>query len=121
MKKINIILIFVIILILGIVGFIIGINMNDKATLNNIVGTYRTNTWNGKEAVLVLNEDKTCIYPTGSKGIWSVDNGKIYIEIEESYSYADGNLVTKHSKSKIETIIVDKGIMINTHFFEKVK
>lgn len=89
--------------------------------LNNIEGTYRTNSWNGKEAVLVLNKDYTCIYPTGDRGIWYVEGNKLYLEIESSYSYADGEIYTIESIDRREATIVDKGIMINTHFFEKVK
>lgn len=126
MKKINIILICIIIsLISGIIGFFLGINIKDEIKLNkaekDIVGTYKTSTWNGGDAVLVLNEDKTCIHPTGSKGKWYLEDNKLYLEIEYNHSYMDGTSETKKSTSKQEAIVVDKGIMINTHFFEKVK
>lgn len=133
MKKINIILICIIIaLISGIIGFTIGMNVKGNCTSssvtqqndeNNIVGTYKTNTWNGKEAVLVLNKDKTMIHPTGSKGIWLLEDGKLYVEYEMEIPIWDNNGTeqNKTSTNKQEVTIVDGGLMLNTHFFEKVK
>ena len=84
MNKTNMILICIIIaLISGIIGFIIGINFKGNNEINsssvsmkneekNLVGTYRTNTWNGKEAVIALKSDKTMICPNGS-GTWSFE------------------------------------------------
>lgn len=59
MNKTNIILICIIIaLISGVVGFIIGINVNTNLQDNkDFVGTYKTNTWNGKEAIIALQKD----------------------------------------------------------------
>ena len=115
MKKI-IFICCIVAIISGIIGFLIGNNR----TGNNLIGTYRTNSWNGKEAVLVLNSDNTFIHPNGNTGTWSIKGNKIYLEYESSYSYADGNIVTIIENKKEEATIVDKGIMINTHFFEKV-
>ena len=133
MKNTVIILICIIIaLISGIIGFIIGININLKQDNykeenhienknESIVGTYKTSNWNGNEAVLVLNTDKTAIYPTGSKGTWLLEDGKLYIEFESTYSYADGEIHTQTTKNKVELTIVSGGLLINTHFFEKIK
>ena len=87
MKKINIVSICVIIaLVFGIIGFMIGINVNGiSKNESNLVGTYKTNSWNGKEAVLVLQKDKTMIHPMGYNGTWLIDAGKVYIE----YDYID--------------------------------
>ncbi len=122
MSKTNVILICIIVaLISGIIGFIIGTNTKlsfDNSSSNlqafeeddsaKMVGTYKTNTWNGKEGVLVLKEDKTAIYPTGQRTYWIYDNNRLYLTSE-----------TGENRQELE--IVDGGIMINTHFFEKVK
>lgn len=122
MSKTNVILICIIVaLVSGIIGFIIG--TNTRLSFNNsssnlqafeeddsakMVGTYKTNTWNGKEGILVLKEDKTAIYPTGQRTYWIYENNHLYLTSE-----------TGDNRQELE--IVDGGIMINTHFFEKVK
>lgn len=135
MKKINVVLICVIIaLVSGIIGFVIGINRNSKNE-SNLVGTYKTNEWNGKEAVLVLQKDKTMIHPMGYNGTWLIDAGKLYIEYdyidtvaqsademiamfsEENKQTSEKNY-KKHEKQEIT--IVDGGLMLSGHFFEKV-
>ena len=126
MKKTYIIFLCLIIaLVSGVFGFLIGINSNNSKSSNkdeeSIVGTYKTNNWNGNEAVLVINEDNTFIHPNGYNGTWSIDGNKILLQYDYSYSYADGNIVTNTEKNQQEAIIVDKGIMINTHFFEKLE
>lgn len=133
MKKTYIILICIIIAS-GIVGFTIGlnINLNRNTNINNttqaeekedsLVGTYKTNTWNGKEAIIALQKDKTMICPNGS-GTWVFENGKLYIE----YDYIlpeyteDGHRVNKTTHSKQEVLIVENGLMLSDHFFEKVR
>ena len=131
MNKTNMILICIIIaLVSGIIGFIIGMNAKGNSETNsisinneekNLAGTYKTNTWNGKEAVLVLNTDGTMIYPTGARGNWSLEDGKLYVEFETSSSYADGEIHIETKNNKMEITIVSGGLMINTHFFEKIK
>ncbi len=120
MKK-RILTYIIVALVSAILGFLIGTNNNVFNGIGNISGTYRTNSWNGEEAVLILNKDYTCIYPTGDEGIWSVDGNIIYIEIKSSYSYADGEVHTVESLNKYKATIVDRGIMLNTCFFEKLK
>ena len=141
MRNINIILVCMIIALLsGGIGFMIGMNMKANITTTsttsnslevqndknndeiNLVGTYKTNTWNGKEAVLVLNADKTMIHPTGNRGIWLLEDGKLYIEFETEFStFDESETQTKTTKSRQEVTIVDSGLMINTHFFKRIK
>lgn len=133
MNKTNIILICIIIaLVSGIIGFIIGMNVkeNNEMTSNltstkngeqNLVGTYKTNTWNGKEAVIALKNDKTMICPNGS-GTWSFEDGKLYIEYGLSIPQIteDGRQEYKESQTKQEVTIVENGLMLSGHFFEKI-
>ena len=138
MKKINIVLICVIIaLVFGIIGFMIGINVNGiSKNESNLVGTYKTNSCNGKEAVLVLQKDKTMIHPMGYNGTWLIDAGKLYIEYdyidtvaqsademiamfsEENHQQTSEKNYMKHEKQEIT--IVEGGLMLSGHFFEKV-
>lgn len=133
MNKTNMILICVTIaLISGIIGFIIGINFKGNNEINlssvsikneerNLVGTYKTNTWNGKEAVIALKSDKTMICPNGS-GTWSFEDGKLYIEydFEVPQITEDGRQEYKKSHNKQEVTIVESGLMLSGHFFEKL-
>ena len=133
MNKTNMILICIIIaLISGIIGVIIGINFKGNNEINsssvsmkneekNLVGTYRTNTWNGKEAVIALKSDKTMICPNGS-GTWSFEDGKLYIEydFEVPQITEDGRQEYKKSHNKQEVTIVESGLMLSGHFFEKL-
>lgn len=133
MNKTNMILICVTIaLISGIIGFIIGINFKGNNEINlssvsikneerNLVGTYKTNTWNGKEAVIALKSDKTMICPNGS-GTWTFEDGKLYIEydFEVPQITEDGRQEYKKSHNKQEVTIVESGLMLSDHFFEKI-
>ena len=133
MNKTNMILICVTIaLISGISGFIIGINFKGNNEINlssvsikneerNLVGTYKTNTWNGKEAVIALKSDKTMICPNGS-GTWTFEDGKLYIEydFEVPQITEDGRQEYKKSHNKQEVTIVESGLMLSGHFFEKI-
>lgn len=133
MNKTNMILICVTIaLISGIIGFIIGINFKGDNEINlssvsikneerNLVGTYKTNTWNGKEAVIALKSDKTMICPNGS-GTWTFEDGKLYIEydFEVPQITEDGRQEYKKSHNKQEVTIVESGLMLSGHFFEKI-
>lgn len=133
MNKTNMILICVTIaLISGIIGFIIGINFKGNNEINlspvsikneerNLVGTYKTNTWNGKEAVIALKSDKTMICPNGS-GTWTFEDGKLYIEydFEVPQITEDGRQEYKKSHNKQEITIVESGLMLSGHFFEKI-
>ena len=133
MKKTYIILICIIVaLISGIIGFAIGLNINlnnNSSTTTQIedkedslVGTYKTNTWNGKEGIIALQKDKTMICPNGN-GTWIFEEGKLYIEYDSLWpEYTeDGHKENKTVHSKQEVLIVENGLMLSGHFFEKVK
>lgn len=137
MKKINVFLICVIIaLVSSIIGFVIGINVNGNSkNESNLVGTYKTNEWNGKEAVLVLQKDKTMIHPMGYNGIWLMDAGKLYIEYDyiDTVAQSADEMIAMFSEEKKQTsekkyekhekqeiTIVEGGLMLSGHFFEKV-
>lgn len=133
MNKTNITLICIIIaLVSGIIGFIIGVNVKENNEMTSslvstkneeqsLVGTYKTNTWNGKEAVIALKSDKTMICPNGS-GTWSFEDGKLYIEydFEVPQITEDGRQEYKKSHNKQEVTIVESGLMLSGHFFEKL-
>lgn len=115
MKKSIVVLLCVVSLIVGgIAGFIIGTQAPIEKE-NDFVGTYKTNTWNGKEAFLVLKEDGTCIFPTGDSGTWTVDNDEIIIDCPD-LAVPDLEVSSIRNAS-----IVPNGIMLSGHFFEKLK
>ena len=105
MTKTNIILIFIInTLISAIVGFIIGININNTSIGNKkIVGTYRKNSFGDyKEEIIALQKDKSMIFKNG-KGTWSIENGRLYIEydyIDEASKIIDEFDNTQNKKKK---------------------
>jgi len=91
MKKLTFIIIAIIIaIVFGIAGYMIGIN-SDKSS--NVVGIYHSNSWNGQEATLVLNEDGTCKYPTGNTGIWTKENDVIHIDLGDTLKIHDAMIV----------------------------
>ena len=95
--------------------------VSTKLEEQSLVGTYKTNTWNGKEAVIALKNDKTMICPNGS-GTWSFEDGKLYIEYGLSIPQIteDGHQEYKESQTKQEVTIVENGLMLSGHFFEKL-
>ena len=131
MNKTNMILICIIIaLVSGIIGFIIGMNVKESNGINsssvkneeqNLVGTYKTNTWNGKEAIIALKSDKTMICPNGS-GTWSFEDGKLYIEYDYDLPQIseDGRQEYEKSHKKQEVTIVESGLMLSGHLYEKI-
>lgn len=131
MKKMYIILICIMVaLISGILGFTIGININlnrnnystsAKPEEESLVGTYKTNNWNGKEAVIALKSDKTMISPNGN-GTWLVENGKLYIEYDTQAPQMtqDGQIEYKTIHKKQEVTVVESGLIYNDKFFEKI-
>ncbi len=142
MKQINFVLICIIIaLIFSIIGFAVGmtvrknfeasVSVKQESELNTVqneekklAGTYKTNTWNGHEAVLVLNKDKSMIHPSGNTGTWILEDGKVYLDFKDKITTYDGNGIIQSENeirgTRQEAIIVDGGLMINTHFFEKI-
>ena len=129
MKK-NIIICIIIALVFGSIGFIIGFNIKGSFSLNkkekDLVGTYRTQDWNGKEGIIVLNKDKTCIHPLGYTGTWYIEDGKLYMDVDfptieynkEKTAYYE--TFEKTEKKKIEVLVVEKGLMFSSKFFEKI-
>lgn len=137
MTKTNIILIFIInTLLSAIIGFIIGININNTSIDNKkIVGTYRKNSFGDyKEEIIALQKDKSMIFKNG-KGTWSIENGRLYIE----YDYIDevsmsvdkledefNNNIQNKKKSdykrhaKEEITMVENGLIYNNSFYEKI-
>lgn len=130
MNKTNIILIFIVnTLISAIIGFMIGININNTFISNKkLIGTYRN-----KEEIIALKKDKSMIFKKG-KGTWSIENGRLYIEydyIDEALKAIDefDNTVTntqdkkkrdykQHAKEEIT--IVENGLIYNNSFYEKI-
>lgn len=84
------------------IGFLVGQNIEST---NSAVGTYKTDSWNGKSAALSLKKDGSCIYPTGETGTWSQDGDKITIVLGDYTCTAD---------------LVEQGIMLRGKFFEKL-
>lgn len=124
MNKKVILICIIVALVSGIIGLIIGINVNgNNKNENELVGTYKTNTWNGKEAIISLQKDKTMVCPNGS-GTWIMEDGKLYIEYESNtvpILSEDGYKTYEKNKKKQEVLIVENGLMLYDHFFEKVK
>ena len=132
MTKTNIILIFIInTLLSAIIGFIIGININNTSIDNKkIVGTYRKNSFGDyKEEIIALKKDKSMIFKNG-KGTWSIENGRLYIEydyIDEALEAIDEFDNTQNKKksdykrhAKEEITIVENGLIYNNSFYEKI-
>ena len=100
-------------------------NIMDKKE-KDLVGTYMTQEWNGQEGIIVLYRDKTCIHPSGYMGTWYIENGKLYMDVnfptiasnKEKTSYYE--TFEKTEKKKIEVLVVEKGLMFSSKFFEKI-
>ena len=141
MKKLNIIMICIIVaLVSGIIGYIIGINMKvdnntyvsedanipSQSIEEKVVGTYYTTTWNGHEGVLTLYADGTCDYPTGSKGIWSVEDNTIHLDLDvsldmlEFYNKNAQESSLINGRDRHDAIIVNSGIILHDKFFQKM-
>ena len=85
------------------VGLLVGMNVEPS---NSVVGTYKTDYWNGKSSVLVLNEDGSCFYPTGATGTWSQQGNQISIDLGDNSTHT--------------AELVDHGIILHEKFFEKL-
>lgn len=137
MTKTNIILIFIInTLLSAIIGFIIGININNTSIDNKkIVGTYRKNSFGDyKEEIIALQKDKSMIFKNG-KGTWSIENGRLYIEydyidevsmsVDEVKDEFNNNIQNKKKSdykrhAKEEVTMVENGLIYNNSFYEKI-
>lgn len=61
------------------------------------------------------------VCPNGS-GTWNIEDGKLYIEYDITIPQIteDGRQEDKKSHTKQEVMIVEGGLMLSGHFFEKV-
>lgn len=89
-------------------GYTVGYLDASHEKYEEVVGVYRCENWNGNETVvLVLNEDGTCILPTGVTGTWR--------------QMVDEVLITFGANIEHATIAGDGvGIIFAEHFFEKI-
>lgn len=85
-------------------GFILGQNLEFDS--QSAVGSYKTDSWNGKSASLILKKDGTCKYPTGTSGTWTQEKNIISIVL--------------HGTDIHTAEVVENGILLHGHFFEKV-
>lgn len=101
-------------LLAGVFGYLIGINYSDEIRLNkqekNIVGSYKTTTWNGKDAALIIDGDKTCIHPSkGSNCKWKIlEDNIIILSVpgnEYKSTYIELYINEKLNKEDIELIM----------------
>ena len=116
--KNNLLWIFLVIcvLIIGfLAGYLVAMQNPGRAILTDnglrknssqAIGSYKSDSWNGGSAALVLKNDGTCLYPTGAYGTWTQENKKIKILL-------DGASV--HTAE-----LVEGGIILHEKFFEKV-
>ena len=118
MKKSSVVMLCIISLLVGFIcGFSISTNINTANTTeekNNVVGAYKTSSWNGKEGSLVFDSDGTCYYPTRDVGTWSVEGDTIYIKLP------DENPNSPNEYSLHTADIVPNGVVLHGQFFEKL-
>lgn len=101
------VIIFVCLVVVAIifygVGYIAGNKKHESA-----VGVYRFDKWNGNDTVvLVINDDGTCILPTGSTGRW-IQNGDIL------------KIFSNDEPEVVDVVTNGTGIGYNGFFFERV-
>ncbi|MBE6145065.1 MAG: hypothetical protein E7171_00425 [Firmicutes bacterium] len=116
MKKRVIIILsyFIVAILFCLIGFCIGINMdknNNDKQIAEVVGIYHSDNWNNREDTLILNKDYTCKYP-GNITVcsWSINGAEITIQLQPS-KIDDGIHIAT---------LVDNGIILHDHHFEKV-
>lgn len=138
MKKNKIVIllssIILVLLVIIIILLILLSNKNGKDTSKGIAGIYSNNTWNGKGATLVINDDYTCEYPTGSYNCsWKVEGNTMTITLKnyivrtgESYGATKEKCENNNSDECQESIsthtatVGDGAIALNGHTFVKV-
>ncbi len=124
-KRIGIILIS----IFSIISFVVGFGLNEiigNSTANekDAVGIYHTNNWNNHEATLFLNEDGICKYPGGGEGTWNIEKDIIEIKLP-NYKLSVNEYGSLEKTEEVENYsfhtayLVENGIMLHDHFFEK--
>lgn len=73
------------------------------------VGIYHNYDWNNREATLTLNADGTCRYPGGTKGTWEIVDNTIVMTLSAQYG-----------ESLHIAYIVNNGVILHDHFFQKM-
>ena len=78
-----------VIFIITIIVLLVGKNKNDsdisqpyeQDKIKQAVGVYQNNNWNGREALIILNDDKTCKTPSSSSALcnWNIENDKLLL------------------------------------------
>ena len=105
------VIIFVLVLLVGLfAGYVIAGGVNNSSNLESdttpaAVGSYKTDSWNGKSAALVIKPDGTCLYPTGDTGTWTLSGNTISIKL------------TRDNRIH-QAEIVPGGVILHEHFFE---
>ena len=75
---------------------------------NKILGSYKTNDYNGIKATINFKNDYTCIFTGyGNKCSWEIIDDKIYVQLNDEIN--------------IEGYIIDEGIIFGLYFFEKIE
>lgn len=120
MSKLSKAIIVILIIALGIMTYLY---ITERAKNNNpetnVVGTYYNTDWNGRSATLVINEDGTCKYPTGSSGTWQLKDNYIEMNlgtVDYTGVYKGGTIQDDIHKATI----MNNGVMLHDHFFEKM-
>lgn len=77
----------IVVLIAVMVSFLIGKNIDnffgaDTNMTKQLVGVYESDSWNGKQAYLILYDDGTCQYPSGGGISWSLNNNLVEITVK---------------------------------------
>lgn len=72
-------------------------------------GIYWNSNWNGREATLILDENGGCKYPTTPNCEYWVEDDSIKLKL-----YGSDNDIH-------EAYVVDGGLILHDHFFEKKK
>jgi len=80
--------------------------VNSEA-IPSAVGSYKTDSWNGGSAALVIIADGTCMHPSGARGTWTQDGTTISILLA-----GDDRAFTAE--------LVDGGVIMHAKFFERV-
>ena len=134
-NKIIILLSCIIMLLLLVVTILLILlfGKNENRIYDNIAGIYDNNTWDGKGATLVINQDSSCEFPGGIKYCtWKIDNKTMIITLKyyiiitgNDYGGVRANCDGISSNECIEKIFtydatVGNGtIVLNGHSFAK--
>ena len=89
----------------------------DSSNSNSYAGIYLTDDWNGKNAIIRLNEDGTCKTHMGETGTWEHQGKKIVILYIREY---EGIGETKTETKTMELDIVKEGLIYSSMFFKRM-